>query len=253
MTKKLTQKAKKKGNQELSLWIKSVSNHLWWSAQTCDNDPKALVSNWGSIVNHVANIHSWKEGKKQVSCKHHKLTKKEMKRVLWLKAGSPAHVALEDIVCNKKLLKAIEKIIEFHHTGNLEVYHSHLLKYLPKRKHFSYQGMVGRTQLTILDHNSNCDRQQATVRKGKRMGENRYKIVFPNNRKAWVAKPSLEKKYFNFLTNLMDETMKYHETGENNTIAVLSHIRKNIASTERPTKEDVIEQHVSRMGKKVNK
>ena len=43
----------------------------------------------------------------------------------------------------------------------MEQYHSVLLKYAPKREHFSYNGMVARTQLAVLDHNSNVHRQQA--------------------------------------------------------------------------------------------
>ena len=35
VTKKLRKKAKKKGNEKLCEWIQSVSNHLWWCAQTC--------------------------------------------------------------------------------------------------------------------------------------------------------------------------------------------------------------------------
>ncbi len=38
---------------------------------------------------------------------------------------------------------------QFHHTGELEVYHSLLLKYVPKHLHFSYKGMVARTQLAV--------------------------------------------------------------------------------------------------------
>lgn len=112
-------------------------------------------------------------GKKTVSCKHPKLSKKERKQIAWLKPGSSSHVAMEEIVFNKKLLKDIRLLTEYHHTGNLEVFHSLLLKYAPKRKHFSYQGMVGRTQLAIMDHNNNCDRSQATVTKGKNKGESR--------------------------------------------------------------------------------
>lgn len=75
---------------------------------------------------------------------------------------------------NKKLLKDIRMLTEYHHTGSLEVFHSLILKYAPKRNHFSYQGMVGRTQLAIMDHNLNCERSQATVTKGKNKGEKRY-------------------------------------------------------------------------------
>ena len=54
---------------------------------------------------------------------------------------------------NKKIFKDIEKLTEFCHTGELEVYHSEYLKYCPKREHFSHKGMVARAQLTALDHN----------------------------------------------------------------------------------------------------
>jgi len=112
-----------------------------------------------------------------VSCKHPKLSGRERKGIAWLKPGSSAHVAVEEVVFNKKLLKDIRKLTEYHHTGNLEVFHSLLLKYAPKRKHFSYQSMVGRTELAIMDHNNNCSRAQATITKGEKRGESRYIIV----------------------------------------------------------------------------
>jgi len=195
VTKKLTKQAKSKAKKELEPWIHSISNHLWWCVKECKKDPQVLVSTWVSIVNHVVNKHKWRENKSTVSCPHPKLTKQQCKEIQWLKSGSPAHVALEEVVYNKNLLRDIVKLTEYHHTGNLEVFHSLLLKYAPKRKHFSYQGMVGRTQLAVMDHNTNSDRQQATSK-----GENRYKVVFPKNRKTWVAKPIPQEKSFGFVT-----------------------------------------------------
>lgn len=251
VTKKLTKKAKTKANMELQPWIKSVSNHLWWSAKECNNDPDLLVKNWVSIVNHVANKHSWKEGKATVKCKHPKLSRQERKEVAWLKPGSSAHVALEEIVYNKKLLKDIRMMTEYHHTGNLEVFHSLLLKYAPKRKHFSYQGMIGRTQLAIMDHNANCDRPQATTTKGDNKGETRYKVVFPKNRKTWVAKPILEKKSFTFVKELIDEVRECKSKLQRQKTP--AKIPKNIATVPRPPKEEVIKMHISRIVKKKHK
>ena len=54
----------------------------------------------------------------------------------WFESGSLPHVALEEIVTSKKLLKDLEKLTEFHHTGKLESYHSIMTKYVPKREHF---------------------------------------------------------------------------------------------------------------------
>lgn len=51
--------------------------------------------------------------------------------------------------------------------GELEVYHSSMLKYTQKRLHFSYNTMKARTMLSVLDHNSNVGREQATTSDGK--------------------------------------------------------------------------------------
>ena len=51
--KKLTKKAKAKYCGQLYPWIQSISNHLWWAAQTCDGDAQLLVEKWKSIVHHI--------------------------------------------------------------------------------------------------------------------------------------------------------------------------------------------------------
>ena len=55
VTKKLTKKAKKKGNEPLFKWIKCVSNHLWWCSQTYGGNAEDLQERWVSILNHVVN------------------------------------------------------------------------------------------------------------------------------------------------------------------------------------------------------
>ena len=156
VTKKLTKKAKKKCNEELLQWIQSVSNHLWWSVATCNGNTSIMKEKWLSIIHHIANKHRWRGGKHFKKCAHHTLTRNEKKQVPWLKPGSLALVALEDVISNARLLKDMEKLSEFYHTGALEVFHSLMLKYLPKRKPFTYSGMLARTQLAALDHNHNC-------------------------------------------------------------------------------------------------
>ena len=44
VTTKLTEKAKKKDCGDLFPWIKSVSNHLWWCADTCEGTKELLSS-----------------------------------------------------------------------------------------------------------------------------------------------------------------------------------------------------------------
>ena len=63
-----------------------------------------------------------------------------------------------------------------------------MTKYVPKREHFCYNGMVARTQLAILDHNANVGRSHAKVKKGLKQGDKRFNIVCGKQRKNWVAK-----------------------------------------------------------------
>ena len=171
ITKKLTKKAKKKACEELLPWIRSVSNHLWWSAATYDESADILREKWLSLLYHITGKHRWKTSEdfqNVKKCGHPSISQKDQKSIKWLEAGSgsPAHVALEEVVTNNKLLKDIGKLKEFHHTGQLESYHSLMTKYVPKREHFRYNGMVARTQLAILDHNTNVNRSQAEVKQG---------------------------------------------------------------------------------------
>ena len=57
-----------------------------------------------------------------------------------------------------------KKLSGFHHTGSLEVSHSLLLKYCPKRQHFSYVGMQAHIELAILDHNYNPHKNKQVLR-----------------------------------------------------------------------------------------
>ena len=124
--------------------------------------------------------HSWKDYKLFHKCSHQKLSRAQLRNTAWLKAGSSAHVALEEVVLNRKLLKDLAKLADFCHTGGLEVYHSMPLKYCPKREHFTYQGMLARTQLAALDNNSNVGRQQAV----ERSGQPRYRPCYPKEQNA---------------------------------------------------------------------
>ena len=91
---------------------------------------------------------------------HPTLTPEEQHCKKWLRSGSIVHRTLINVVKDKTLLKDIKKLTGYHHTGSLEVFHSLLLKYCPKRQHFSYVGMQARIELAILDHNYNTERKQ---------------------------------------------------------------------------------------------
>ena len=159
VVKKLTQKGKQKHCEQLLPWIQSISNHLWWSAQTCNGDAQLLIDKWVSIVHHISNVHEWvgDEGSKFTKCVHLTLTPEEQRSKKWLRSGSIVHRTLTNEVNDKTLLNDMKKLTGFHHIGSLEVFHSLLLKYCPKRQHFSYVGMQARIKLAILDHNYNTE------------------------------------------------------------------------------------------------
>ena len=246
VTKKLIKKAKKKSCVELLPWIQSVSNHLWYCAATCDNNASILREKWLSLLHHITGKHRWKASKEYKlvkKCGHPRISTKDQKEIEWLESGSPAHVALEEVVTNKKLLKDLEKLTEFHHTGELESYHSVMTKYVPKREHFSYNGMVARTQLAILDHNANVGREQAEIKKASNQGEKRFKIVCGKQRKNWVAKEIKVPKTYTHVKGMMQDVILCHQ-GKKFKYEQKKQA-KCIAQTPKPSKQDVIDQWLS--------
>ena len=204
VTKKLTEKAKKKDCSDLFPWIKSVSNHLWWCADTCNGDKELLREKWISIVHHTVKIHQWDSADYYHECPHPPIPRNVARTKRWLGPGSPAHEALKEVVFDKNLLKDIQQLTLSCHTGSLEVYHSIQTKYLPKRQHFWYKGMVAQTQLAALDHKANTSRDHATASRGENEGELRFKVVFPKRSMEWIAKLIMEKTTRDHVRPLVD-------------------------------------------------
>ena len=193
---------------------------------------------------------------------HQTLSSEEERSRKWLRSGSVAHSALRKVVLQDTLLRDMKKLVGFHHTGSLEVFHSLLLKYCPKRQHFSYVGMQARIELAILDHNYNTQRKQATTKDGTKIiilhlclmyifteGKVRYLIVFPKGRKSWVAKPILKEKDYTHLCHIMEDVVQLRLDEHRQELFDYDKpdfIPQNIASIEQPPKQEVITQHISR-------
>ena len=154
-----------------------------------------------------------------------------------------AHVALEEVVYNKKLLKDLKLVTEFHHTSSLEIYHSMKLKYCPKRQHFGHEGIIARTQLAALDNNHNCYRKQAVVKHASSQGSLRYNLIFPKVCKTWVIKLIMEEKDYKYLDVLMENILEFKRPTKKSKKIKKS---KNIATEEKPDKQTAIKTHISR-------
>ena len=234
--KKLVKSGKKKANADLQPWIKAIINHFWWCCASCEGNVIMLKEKWLSILNHVCNKHKWEDCQLYKKCTHPRLTKKEKRIKKWLVRGSPAYNALEKIVTDKNLIKDLKHLVDFRHTGNLEVYHALYNKYCPKRLHFSYNGMIARSQLAILDHNSGANLLQARTKDGLL----RYKQQFSKITVNWVVKKISSKKDRSYVTEIVKEVEFLAESKEQVQLPNTDRIPGNIAPIPKPLKADAI-------------
>jgi len=153
LQKKLTAAGKLRGGEPLQQWRQSITNHLWWCCKTCGGDAELLKEMWLSLLQHCQNRHTWITCSKFNQCSHPKLSRNKVKDILWLDPKSVAFERLQGIVADKMFLKALPQLTQFCHTGSLEIFHSVLLKYAPKRQHFPHKGMKARYYLGALDWN----------------------------------------------------------------------------------------------------
>lgn len=63
-------------------WVKSISNHVYWSAASSKGAHEDVIeAKWRSVMNHVQNIHKHKNSKFG-ACVHAPLKKRK-----WIKPG----------------------------------------------------------------------------------------------------------------------------------------------------------------------
>jgi len=245
--KKLHQKALKKNASDLMPWIHSVTNHLYWSTQTCNGDPNLLREKWTSCIHHIVNIHQW-NGEQMVQCEHE--TADDDDDTDWLTIDSDAHKALKSVVLDKQLLHDMDKLTDFCHTGQLEVYHSMLLKYVPKRQHFPYSGMLTRLQLSALDHNYNTDNETLKDSQGKE----KVRQIFSKARKQWILRSIKENKKYSYRDDLMHKIIERRRDSavrmdDHSSRLTFPHLKPNIATVDKPPLSLAIKDRYSRLHK----
>ena len=198
MLNKLSSKTQQNGCDQLLPWIQSISNHLWWCAATCDGNVVLLREKWKSVLHLIVNKHKGTGNTLFHQCHHRRIPSSEAKNICWRKPGSPAHLALEDVVLNTKLLKDLAKLTDFCRTGKIEVCHSVMLKYCSKQEHktgtYFLQRHGCQDAICGLSHQCNAERPQALVQSGEDADQKRFKACFPKAHKRWVVKPISQKK-----------------------------------------------------------
>ncbi|XP_034077579.1 uncharacterized protein LOC117549630 [Gymnodraco acuticeps] len=195
ISKQLEKAAKKKDCEKLRGWVKSIRNHIYWTAATSTTGPER-VAKWTSILNHVQDIHSH-DDPLFPKCLH----PLRIAQYQWMAAGTPAFHKLETILSTKRILKAVAKLSPHHQTSSLESFHAVILRFAPKNVVFPFLGMLCRLYLAALHYNENAERAQATTSTGKPL----YKLQFPKARKGECrAKPVKTDPTFCYVANLMD-------------------------------------------------
>ncbi|KAK7128318.1 hypothetical protein R3I94_016778 [Phoxinus phoxinus] len=158
LTKRLHVAGMMSGQKTILGWIKDIVNHFWFACQHASNREEFMVV-WRGVLHHVSGVHEWALGR----CLHGPLgDEREV-----IPPGSIAHVALSEIVLNRRWLKDIEKFLTFRTTSQLESFQNHILMYAAKRFAFSYETYEARTFLAALDYNHHNHRPVHVNNKGQ--------------------------------------------------------------------------------------
>lgn len=81
LRKKLTAASKTAGCKDLTQWVNTVCNHLWWCTTASGGDGELLAAVWLSVTNHVCDIHV-DHGPVYPRCMHKDLGEKQ-----WIAPG----------------------------------------------------------------------------------------------------------------------------------------------------------------------
>ncbi|XP_070211159.1 uncharacterized protein [Littorina saxatilis] len=174
--KKLEAASHKAGYGALSLWSKSIKNHLYYCSQSTEESAtrvEEIKAKWVSIANHISNQHHG-HGDLFPHCLHGDLS--DIPRA-WITKEKPY------------LLRDIGQLSPDVQTAHLEAYHSVINHFAPKMLHFTFPVMQAKLYLAAMHTNTNAGREQATTEEG----ELRWKIARPRANKGQpTAKPVKE-------------------------------------------------------------
>ncbi|KAM8923966.1 uncharacterized protein RCH25_008712 [Pelodytes ibericus] len=163
LRKRLLAASKKKDCSGLSEWVPAVINHLWWSLKTSKGDAQMLRERWQSVLMHVTDQHVWDNGRVYHACSHRKYSEHERKLRPWVLMGSPAYFALRELVLSPRLTRELENLYPFRFSGELDLYHSFISKYQPKKNSCKLDRVEACTKLAALGHNANVHRRHGRV------------------------------------------------------------------------------------------
>ncbi|XP_030277722.1 uncharacterized protein LOC115584440 [Sparus aurata] len=237
--------SKEKECQKLQKWMRSINNHIYWTAATSSTGPER-VAKWTSILNHVQDVHTH-DDPLYPKCLHEVHQTRDKNK--WLRAGTPAFYKLEKLLTNKRTLKDVAKLSPHHQTSSVEAFHSVILRFAPKNVVFPFIGKLCRLYLAAMYYNENADRPQAKTQEGVPL----FKVYFPKAMKGQCrAKPHKTEPTFRYVADMMDlifAKVFVDPTPYMNAMLAIPVQEDLTAQYEHPDKEEVIASYVSRFNR----
>ena len=192
--KDLWKACKLKSCSDLSAWVPSITNMLWYSFATSKGNPKLLEEKILSIPEHISNNHQFHYNKEHKACEHPPLAANRPKK--WLVKGAVSVKKVRFFLrgYDDCRLKDLPNMIGFTHTGSIESWNSLHNHYCSKSFSWSPSAMFTRAALAAIDYNCNLDRQQARNKDGTLQ----YDLACNRAGKKWFVKPRKAPKDVSF-------------------------------------------------------
>ncbi|VDI06288.1 Hypothetical predicted protein [Mytilus galloprovincialis] len=235
LKKKLAKLSLEKDCKDLQPWIKSIVNHLYWTAASSTGlDQVVIVAKWYSILNHIINVHDG-HGDEFPACQHGPLEGRERHKK-WLKPGTKVYEKLQGIVCHWQMKKNIVMLSPGKQTSALEVIFG--------MNQLNYICLI--CGCAALHFNENSHREQAVTKDGRA----RYKIVYPKFKKEdYSVKRILVDCSYDYVQTVMTTVMGLGKVSHMNEYGVklLVEVPLPLCSEyERPDKEIAVQNLMSR-------
>lgn len=200
-----------------------------------------------SIPDHISNKHSFPNNKKYLACPHESFVGERARA--WL---DPDSVAVKKVRAalngpDGSRIRDLPYMVEFTHTGAIENWNSLHNKYANKNYQYGYRGMLVRAALSALDHNSNCDREQAKTVDGRL----RYDMLRNRYGSKWIVRKVKSQKDHTWREDIAYLVLKSLEIGRVPKIELPVGTEKDNIRVDapRPSKEEAVRHHQSRMVK----
>ncbi|KAA8579040.1 hypothetical protein FQN60_010564 [Etheostoma spectabile] len=162
ISKKLRAISKQKDCEKLRKWMKSIKNHVYWTAAGSASGPERIAK-WTAILNHVRDVHTH-EDPLYPECEH--VVRKTTDRTKWLQAASPAFCKLEKLLTSRRTLRDVARLSPHRQAPSLGALHADVRRFAPKNAAFPFITRLCRLYLAAMHYNENAERPQAAPEGG---------------------------------------------------------------------------------------